>query len=141
MRKYNFLGSGMKFPPQINKVTGRFEVSQGEESVRESVYIILMTQKTERLMRPEFGSRIMSYAFTDTSVTRMNMMSRELRETILSQEPRISDVEVRIKPDLRRARLLIDIEYKIAESNTTDNLVFPFYLYAAAEGEEDGYTE
>ena len=39
------LGSGMKFPPQINPATGRFEVVSGQASVKESVYIILMTQK------------------------------------------------------------------------------------------------
>ena len=37
----------MKFPPQINPATGRFAVSSEEESVKESVYLILMTQKTE----------------------------------------------------------------------------------------------
>ena len=38
-----FLGTGMKFPPQVDKATGRFVVSSEEESVKESVYLILMT--------------------------------------------------------------------------------------------------
>jgi len=112
-------------------------MAQEEESVKESIYIILMTQKEERFTRPDFGSRILSYTFMDTSVTRINMMARELEETILEQEPRVSEVDVSVDPQLERGCLIINIRYTIAESNTQDNLVFPFYLYAEAEGEQD----
>lgn len=130
-----YLGKGIKFPLQINKATGRFVMAQEEESVKESIYIILMTQKEERFTRPDFGSRILSYTFMDTSVTRINMMARELEETILEQEPRVSEVDVSVDPQLERGCLIINIKYTIAENNTQDNLVFPFYLYA--EGEQD----
>ena len=132
-----YLGKGIKFPLQINQATGRFVMAEKEESVKESVYIILMTQKQERFTRPDFGSNILSYTFMDTSVTRINMMARELEETILEQEPRISEVDVSIDPQLDKGCLIINIVYTIAESNTQDNLVFPFYLYAQEEGEQD----
>ena len=79
-----FLGSGMKFPPQVNPSTGRFEVSSGVASVKESVYIILMTQKTERWIRPEFGSSLMNYTFMDTSVTMLNLMAREVASDLMT---------------------------------------------------------
>ena len=132
-----YLGKGIKFPLQINQATGRFVMAEKEESVKESVYIILMTQKEERFTRPDFGSTILSYTFMDTSVTRINMMARELEETILEQEPRISEVDVSVDPQLDKGCLIINIVYTIAESNTQDNLVFPFYLYAQEEGEQD----
>ena len=132
-----YLGKGIKFPLQINQATGRFVMAEKEESVKESVYIILMTQKEERFTRPDFGSNILSYTFMDTSVTRINVMARELEETILEQEPRISEVDVSIDPQLDKGCLIINIVYTIAESNTQDNLVFPFYLYAQEEGEQD----
>ena len=116
-----YLGKGIKFPLQINQATGRF----------------VMAEKEERFTRPDFGSNILSYTFMDTSVTRINMMARELEETILEQEPRISEVDVSIDPQLDKGCLIINIVYTIAESNTQDNLVFPFYLYAQEEGEQD----
>ena len=61
-----FLGAGMKFPPQIDPGTGRFAVSAREQSVRESVYLILMTSRGERWLEPNFGSQMASYAFMDT---------------------------------------------------------------------------
>ena len=132
-----YLGKGIKFPLQINQATGRFVMAEKEESVKESVYIILMTQKEERFTRPDFGSNILAYTVMDTSVTRINMMARELEETILEQEPRISEVDVSVDPQLDKGCLIINIVYTIAESNTQDNLVFPFYLYAQEEGEQD----
>lgn len=130
MKERTFLGKGIKFPIQIHKATGRFIMSTEENSVKESVYIILMTQKQERWAQPAFGSNILSYTFMDISLTQINRMARELEETILGQEPRISQVEVEVEPKLDKGCLIIHISYQIANSNTGDNLVFPFYLYA-----------
>ena len=128
-----FLGAGMKFPPQIDPGTGRFAVSTREQSVRESVYLILMTSRGERWLEPNFGSQMASYAFMDTSPTMMRMLSDDLRDLILTQEPRISDVDVEIDPETKNGCLLVSIRYTVAATNSRDNLVFPFYLNAARE--------
>lgn len=132
------LGTGVKFPVSVNPATGRFMLSSGRESVKESIYLILTVQKEERWVRPEFGSRILSYTFMDTSLTRLNMMARELEDTILSQEPRIIKVDVNIEPQLEKGCLIVNISYVTADTNTRDNLVFPFYLYAEKAGSIDG---
>lgn len=128
-----FLGAGMKFPPQIDPGTGRFAVSAREQSVRESVYLILMTSRGERWLEPGFGSQMASYAFMDTSPTMLRMLSDDLRDLLLTQEPRISDVDVEIDPETKNGCLLVSIRYTVAATNSQDNLVFPFYLNAARE--------
>lgn len=129
MADHAYLGSGLKFPLQVNKATGRIVMADAEQSVKESLYIILMTQKGERFTRRNFGSRLLSYTFMDTSITRIHMMAREIEQTILSQEPRISDVDVTVKPELDKGCLIVNIDYTIAANHTRDSLVFPFYLY------------
>ena len=131
-----FLGRGMKFPPQVEPATGRFVTVSEEESVRESVYLILMTQQTERLTRPEFGSGLLSFTFMDMNATTFSMLSRELTDTLMEQEPRIGNVEVTLETDERRGRLMIHIDYTVRTSNVRDNLVFPFYLNITEEEEE-----
>ena len=133
MNNRAFLGAGMKFPPQIDPGTGRFAISVGERSVKESVYLILMTNRGERWLEPGFGSQMMSYTFMDTSPTMLRMMSDELREMLLKQEPRISDVDIEVDPEVKNGCLLISINYTVASTNQQDNLVFPFYLNAARE--------
>lgn len=137
MASKQFLGTGMKFPPQINPATGRFVTVSEEESVKESIYLILMTQKTERFLRPEFGSTLMSYTFMDINVTSVNMMIRTITDQILSQEPRVRDVEVTTDATTRQGCLLVNIGYTMISSNVRDNLVFPFYLNAVIEDEEN----
>lgn len=134
MDDLKFLGKGMKFPPQVNKSTGRFVLSSGEQNIKESVYIILMTHKGERWLEPYFGSKLMSYTFMDTSITMLSLMANDIRSTILEQEPRISDVDVDIDSEIKEGCLLVDIRYTIAATNQRDNLVFPFYLNST-EGE------
>jgi phage baseplate assembly protein W len=126
--KEAFLGTGMKFPPRINKNSGRFAMSSGAENVKESVYIILMTGLGERWLAPDFGSRIMRYTFIDASPAMRNMLSSEIRNAILGQEPRISDVDIDFDQTVSDGCLIVNITYRLRESNTIDNMVFPFYL-------------
>ncbi len=138
MSQDNEPGVGMKFPPQINQATGRFVVSSREESIRESVYLILMTQRTERFLRPDFGSDLMSYTFIDINATTINLLMRSLKEDILSQEPRISDVQITTDSQVRDGCLMIDIDYTIRDTSESDSLVVPFYVNDETEEEANG---
>ncbi len=126
--EHSFLGTGIKFPIQVNRATGEFVMSSEEESVKESVYLILMTQKGERWLRPDFGSGILSYVFTDISLTRISMMEKEIARTITDNEPRIAKTDVKIQPVMDQGCLIVSLEYTIARTNRKDNLVFPFYF-------------
>lgn len=129
----------MKFPPQINPATGRFMRVSGNESVKESVYLILMTQKTERKMRLDYGCNAASYVFNSADHTMLNMMARELEQDILRNEPRISDVDITMDQRTKPGCLFIYIDYVIREGNIRENMVFPFYLGEEPAEEEEEY--
>lgn len=134
-----FLGTGMKFPPQINPTTGRFTTVSGKESIRESIYLILMTQKRERFMNPEYGSNIMSYTFASTDATLQTVMAAEITSDILRCEPRVEDVQISMDADSKPGCLFINIDYTIIAEGTKDNMVFPFYLNGETEEESETY--
>ncbi len=131
----HYLGTGMKFPPQIHPATGRFMVSSEEESVKESIYLILMTQRSERFLRPDFGSDLMSYTFMDLNMTSIHMMTRSLTEQILSNEPRIESVSISTDETVLDGCLLVTIDYVIKSSEIRDQLVIPFYQKVSSEEE------
>lgn len=135
MADREFLGKGMKFPPQINEATGRFVTIDEEESVRQSLYLILMTQLGERPMRPDYGSQLMGYTFMDINAGTINWITRTIRDQIAMQEPRVSEVD--IVPDIpdSSGRVIFDIRYRIINTNKTGNLVFPFFMRAQSEQE------
>lgn len=136
----DYLGVGMKFPPQIDPATGRVMTASEDRSVKESIYLILMTRKTERLVRPWFGSNIDSYAFMDTGYTMLTMMTHELHDLIMDQEPRLADLDIDIEPQLDNGRLIINIGFVVASTHTRDSLVFPYYLDNAIEEESDEFA-
>ena len=129
----SFLGTGMKFPPEIDLATGRFKTVSGNQAVKEALYLILMTQRTERIVRPGFGSDIMGYAFMDTGSTMLSIFRRNITQTILEQEPRISDVDVTTEYRENEGVIIINVDYLVSSTNTRDNLVFPFYLNSVEE--------
>ncbi|MCR5773932.1 MAG: GPW/gp25 family protein [Lachnospiraceae bacterium] len=137
MANNSFLGTGMKFPPQIDPATGRFTTVSGNQSVKEALYIILMTQTTERFIRPDFGSDIMGYTFMDTNTTMLSIFRRDIMETIFRHEPRISDLEVETEYNEAQGAVIINVNYMVSETNTRDNLVFPFYLDRGSSPEEE----
>jgi phage baseplate assembly protein W len=134
-----FLGSGMAFPPQANKATGRFVISDSEKSVKESVYLILMTARGERWLDLGFGSSLSKYAFMDVSITNLSILRDDLRKNIIEQEPRVSEVDIEVDAASRADCLVLNVHYKVAGNNALDNLVFPFFL--KAQGSASGSDE
>ena len=141
MADNRFLGTGAKFPLQVDPATGRIMTVSGNRSVKESIYLILMTQVTERLVRPDFGSDIMSYAFMDTTTTMMSILRRDLTQTIMQHEPRVSNISIETEFRSDMGAVIININYVVSASNTRDNLVFPFYLDKGSSTEEDTEIE
>ncbi len=125
----SFLGTGLKFPVSVNKITGRFEMSTEDEDVKESIYIILMTQKGERLIMPNFGSRINDYVFEIMDETNLTLMANSVKSVIATYEKRIKNLNVDIVIDSDdQGRLILNISYVVSKTNMPGNIVFPFYL-------------
>ena len=141
MADNRFLGTGAKFPLQIDPATGRIMTVSGNRAVKESIYLILMTQLTERLVRPSFGSDIMNYAFMDTSTTMLSILRRDITQTLLQQEPRISEVRVSTEFREERGAVIVHINYLVSATHSRDNLVFPFYLDKGGIHEEENEAE
>lgn len=123
----DFLGKGWKFP--FSSGAGKIASSDGEESIRESIMIILGTAKGERVMRPDFGCGIDELVFASNNTATETLVAYYVNEALLKWEPRIEVTNVTSMPDKKEEnRLNINIEYIIKTTNTRKNLVYPFYL-------------
>lgn len=130
-----FLGRGLKFPLQVDPRTGKFAMVSHEEDIREAIGIILNTVQGERVMRPDFGSSIMDYVFAPSSSSNREQIAAEIRRQLLSQEPRVTDVEVTCRPaDRQTAAIVIEVSYTVRATNNRYNHVYPFYLTEGPEG-------
>jgi phage baseplate assembly protein W len=126
-----FLGVGVAAPVRAG-AAGALEHAAFEESVRQSVWIILATAKGERVMRPDFGCGIHDLVFDPNTVSTAGRVATEVRDALLRFETRIDVREVQVEPGASGEVLLISIDYEVRATNNAFNLVFPFYLDAGA---------
>lgn len=125
----SFLGTGFKFPVQVDENTGRFKMSSYEDDIREAIYIILNTRMGERSMRPTFGCRIYDYVFESMNYTVLSSMKAAVYEAVVAWEPRVREVDVDIDESrISEGVISIDIRYVVRKTNNAYNLVYPFYL-------------
>lgn len=124
-----FLGTGWKFPVGIDKATGRIQMSSNEESIRESIRIIIGTRKGELPMHPDFGCGIQEYAFETADYTTLYAMKTEVEHALTRWEPRITDVYAQVSDEqIDKGVLMIDVSYVVRATNNQYNLVYPFYI-------------
>ncbi len=130
-----FLGRGIRFPLQVDPKTGKLAMSEHEENIKESIGIILRTGRGERVMRPEFGTNTMDYAFAPSAADVRGTIAHELSEALTIQEPRIRDVEVTTEDvDRQDGTLVINVSYTVRSTNNRFNHVYPFYVTEGSEG-------
>jgi len=94
--------------------TGRLSYPTLEESVRQSVQIILRTRPGEQLMRPLFGAGLENYLHEQNTLTTRRSIRDAITESLARLEPRITvnRVEVAEVPD-EPTRIRIEIAYQL----------------------------
>ncbi|MBF2050526.1 GPW/gp25 family protein [Leptolyngbya sp. NK1-12] len=124
-----FLGRGLGFPIQSIE-DGSLQMADYEESVRQSILMILGTAKGERVMRPDFGCDIYNMVFEMQTATTAGRISQAVQDALLKLEPRIDVIDVQTIPesDGDGERLVVNLRYQVRATNNAFNLVYPFYL-------------
>src|SRR5678815_2743180 len=116
-----FLGVGTGFPLTLDPATRLVARAEYEESVRQSILVILGTAKGERVMRPDFGCGIHDLVFANASAATMARVDRDVHEALLRLEPRIDVTQVDVRPGDSANVLLIDIDYEVRATNNAFN--------------------
>jgi phage baseplate assembly protein W len=129
----DFLGIGWDFEALLSTYSsaGRglsARMAHYEESIRQSIWIILSTARGERAMRPDFGCGIHALVFALNNAATAGLVQHEVEQALVFWEPRINVLNIKAEQDAREMRLLISIEYRIKATNSRSNLVYPFYL-------------
>lgn len=123
-----FLGRGWKFPLEPSG-TGDLEYTADEARVQQSILIILGTARGERVMRPDFGSRLRELVFAPINSSTRSLASRYVIEALVKWEPRAEILGVAVSDEeATLGKLLINIDYRVRATNSRFNLVYPFYL-------------
>lgn len=122
-----FLGVGWSFPVQPDG-SGDITLAAYEEDIRQALLLILETNYGERVMRPDFGANLRAMVFEPMNTTTLALVRHRVEEALTLWEPRIDNIVVQVTANQSQGRMMIDIGYRVRQTNTFYNLVYPFYL-------------
>jgi phage baseplate assembly protein W len=113
IRRQNLFGQGLGFPPRVG-ADGRLAWSEGEDNVRESIRIILLTEPGERLLLEEFGCGLRGFLFQPNTITTRTLIGERIKQAIKRWEPRVTVDEVTVEPDAEDQRLVgVQIQFRL----------------------------
>ena len=127
MEKPDFLGAGWGYDSARLDISPT--VTTDLENIRQSIWIILTTARGDRVMRPDFGCDIAKLVFATVNTSTTALIIHYVKEALMKWEPRITVKKVIVQPDEENdAQLNIGIDYVVNSSNSSENLVYPFFL-------------
>ena len=80
-------------------VTDDLVVSRDASAIKQAIVNLLLTNKGERLMTPDYGSDIRSYLFEPLDYGTASQITGNIRYTIDRWEPRISVIDLKASPN------------------------------------------
>ena len=119
---------GTSFPPRVGP-DGAIAWSSGDDNLRECVRVILMTDKNERMMLPEFGANLGRFLFAENTASTHRLIEEAVVQSVGRWEPRVlvQDVHVessRQQPDLA----VVTVHYLSLETGATDRVAIEVQL-------------
>ena len=121
-------GRGISFPPRVGP-DGRVTWSEGEQNVRESIRVILMTEPGERIMLPQFGGGLGRYLFEPNTVATRHQIQQQIERVLRRWEPRISVEEVTVEADPADPQAaLVTIHYRLVATQAREQTSFSLAL-------------
>jgi len=130
-----WMGRGWAYPVKLDPATGMVAVDEYEVDIRHSILIILGTRRGERVMRPDFGCGIHDLVFETIDTAMLTRVQIAVKESLIKYEARIEVQRVDVDPlHAVDGELMIELMYRVRQTNQVGNLVYPFYFREGGVG-------
>lgn len=108
-RLFSDLNLGMPIHPNKKDITPYYDL----DAIKQSVKNIVLTNKGEKLFKPEVGGNITSYLFENVDVFTAVSIRTDIERALSLHEPRISDITVQVTDNMDKNEYYITIGFKI----------------------------
>ena len=118
---------GIRFPLDHSPEGFFYKTKTVLEQSKSNIINLLVTQKGERVMQPNFGSRLKELLFEQITPTTIDTIENEIRESISTQLPHIILNDVLVVPSNEKNMINVQIDYSTKlEPDTFDSITFNF---------------
>lgn len=129
MSTAEFSGVGWCFPPNFKSVESGPSMATDEVLIEQAIHILLNTLLEERVLHPNYGSRLDSFLFSSADPFVLADVKEEIANAIMLNEFRVSLKEINFdSQNIYEGIIKIELNYLIKSTNNLENMVFPYYL-------------
>jgi phage baseplate assembly protein W len=109
LRKKRVIYSDFHKNLTVNPISGDLALKVNEESIKESLKNLILTDRGERLFQPNLGSDVRASLFENATPVTLKILEERVRDVINNFEPRVSliDVDVTSLYDDNRVQVTI----------------------------------
>ena len=122
MESARVYGQGMGFPPRVGP-DGRLRWSSGEDNIRESIRIVLMTEPGERLRLPEFGAGLGRFLHEPNVLSTHALIADQIKGALARWEPRIRVERIEVAAEREDAQAATaTIHYRLVATQALERV-------------------
>jgi len=127
-------GQGLAFPLRING-NGELGRSDGAENVRQSIQLILLTDRQERVLRPDFGAGLRAMLYEPNTATTRRIIQERITRSLNRWERRINLQAVHVEADPSDPQgVICTISYQLKGSTDPQSVSLNLNLATSAKG-------
>ena len=121
--------AGQKMPGLQVSAGGRIETISGEESIRQSILLLLATAPGERVMHPDYGCNLHRLMFAPNDESTAGLAMHYVRQSIERFEPRVEILSLDANRSEEQPELLeISLAYQVRATQQTGQITFSLNL-------------
>jgi len=113
LRKKRVLYTDFHKDLTINPISSDLALRSNEESVKESLKNLILTDRGERLMQPNIGSDVRASLFENATPVTLKILEERVRDVINNFEPRVSIIEIDVNSLYDDNRVQITIYFYV----------------------------
>ena len=99
--------------------TSDISIKTDEAAVKESIRNLLLTNKGERLFRPNLGSNLKYMLFESNTPVVLKLIQEQVKDVLVTYEPRINIIDVTVISDLDENNVQINVVFSLRNSEET----------------------
>ena len=97
-----------------------------KDQIKSNLINLLLTDKGERIMNPEFGADLRRSLFDNITTSNIDLLQTKIIDAINIFIPEIELLNVNIEPNIDYNTLNVTIDYRLVISNTPDQVTVQF---------------
>lgn len=107
---------GLAWPMRIDNTGGWCSAVYNEEAVKDGLIQLLLTQRGERPMRPDFGTDLRVSVFAPMDAITIEQLKASISRAIEKYAPRVVVRTFNVKPDHEKSELVLSLVFHMKEN-------------------------